>query len=906
MPQTAWADNECGVGTEVTCTPSGNTYANGIFYVSGGDQIIHLQNGVVVDALDPNIGLLALTGGATNIVTIDGPTGVSITTEGDSDFGALLATNSGALTANIASVTTHGVGATGVDGSSADGAVKLTLGMVKTTGAGSDGVVVLTNTGAITINAGTVTTTGNGVSAQSDTAAIGVTVGNVTTTGAGAAGVTSSSNGAKGAITIVNTGLVQTSGSGAVGISANSPTAGVTITSNQVKTTGDGATGITGASTFGTVNITSTSVQTSGKNADGISVTTPFAFFPTQTATIVSGTVTTTGDNSAGIRVNTPGAASITSSGNVTTTGAAAPGITATSTGGATTVNVTGGAISSAKDVGLSLSGQTSTAVIGSKASVSGATAGINLVSTTGSTLTNNGSVASSGGFAVQASGGPATVNNAGTITGAVSLTAGADTFNNSGTFAALKNSDFGAGADVFNNTGTVSVLPTATTAGSVTFTGLETFSNKGTVSLANGHAGDTLNLPGTFNGGTGSALALDFAGGFTPLADTLVVTGATTGSTAVTLNNTNGGLLTNNLVIVRGGAGSSSGAFTLAPGSTNLGYVGYQVVYDPTANTYAVVGAPNAAVYETLKVEELVSNFSRYSSDAWSSHMAQSRDAHWAGAGIDGIRGWGQFFGGAQDRQSGRSVTNFGVTQAFNTSYDTNYYGFQGGIDGVRGPLTLGLTAGYAGADQHFLATGDKTFIQGYNVGGYAGVVMGGLFVNALVKYNGDKIQMGSILPVSVTNLSAHTYSGVVEAGYRFGGESFFVEPIASIDYQRTTLDNFGAFNSTFNFRNYDSELGKAGVRFGGRMGTFGGATVAPYFAILAEHEYRGQNGFTFSNGGFALNYADDRRGTFGHATAGLNLISARGVDGYLQGDIDFARGTGGGGARVGIRFAF
>lgn len=851
LPQSAWADNECGIGSEVTCGTAGNTYSNGILYAGAGDQIVHLQNGVSVDALDPNIGLLVLTSGATNIVTIDGPTGVSITSEGDGDFGALLATDGGALTANIASITTNGAGAEGIDASSADGAVNLTLGSVTTNGLGSDGVVVFTNTGPITINATTVSTTGTGISAQSDTAPIAVTVGNVTTTGAGAAGVTATSNGANGTVSITNTGLVQTSGTGSVGISATSPLAGVTIASNKVTTTGAGAAGIMGSSTSGPVNITS--------------------------------------------------------SGNVTTSGAAAPGIVATSTTGAATVHVTGGAVSSAKDTGLSVSGQTATATISSGASVSGAASGVTLASTTGSTLSNSGSISSSGGFAVATTGGPATINNAGTITGAVSLGGGGDVVNNSGTFAATGNSTFAAG-DVFNNTGAgiFRVLPNATTAGSVTMTGLKTFNNAGAISLANGHAGDTLNLPGNYVGQTGSLLVEDFAGGKTPVSDTLVVTGAATGSTSVRLNSVNGGLLTNNLVIARVGTGSTAGAFILSPSSANIGYVGYQLAYNPTTGTFAVTGTANAAVYETLKVEELVGNFSRYSSDAWSDHMSTMRDAHWAGANTDGVHGWGQLFGGSQDRRSGQSATNFGVTQSFDLDTHTNFYGFQLGADAVRGPIRLGITGGYAGADEHFLATTDTTKITGYNIGGYAGVLMGGLFVNGLLKYSGDQLHIASALAGSTSNISAHTYQALVEAGYRLGSETFYVEPVVSLDYQRSRLDDFSALNSSFNFGRYDSELGKAGVRFGLGAGNIGGAKVVPYFAVLAEHEYGGRDGFVFTNGGYDIAFRDNHMGTYGHATAGLTLISVTGVTGYIQGDADFANGARGGGGRVGLRVGF
>ena len=825
-PQLALAADECGVGTEVTCTAAGNTYPNGIAYTSAGDQTVHLQSGVAVDALTPNTGLFVSTSNPTGAITIDGPSGVSITTEGDGATGVLLQSLDGPVTANIATVATKGINAEGVNADFGSGPVTLTIGSVSTIGSGS------------------------------------------------------------------------------IGIDAGSGSGTVTVSVNSVSTKGDGAIGILTSAGSGVTSITAGSVATTGVGADGI-----VALGGAPTAAIgisTTGAVTTTGDGAIGILASTPGNIAITTAGNVSTAGVNAPAIQAASGSGSVTLNATGGVISASKSVAVDLTGNTVTATIGSKATVSGGTAGISLTSVTGATLNQNGAVSAASGFAVEAFGGPATINNAGTITGAVALTPGADVVNNSGTFNATTDSDFGAGADVFNNTGTVNVLPTATKAGSVTFTGLETFNNKGTVSLVNGHTGDVLNLPGTFNGGTGSTLAVDFAGGQTPAADTLAVAGAATGATAVRLNSVNGGLLTNGVVIASGGAGSAPGAFTVSPASANIGFVGYQVVFDAGSNTYSLVGTPDAAVYEVLKVEELITNLARQSEDAFSSHMAQARDAHWAGAGWQGFHGWGQLYGGAQDRKDGRTVTNFGVTQSFNLTYDSNYYGFQGGVDAATGPWIFGLTAGYGGADQHFLATADKTQIQGYNVGAYAGVMTGGLFVTVLGKYNGDQIQMGSIAPASVINFSAHTYSGKVEAGYRLGTDVFFVEPVVSFDYLRTLVDNFAALDSTFNFRRHISEQLNGGFRFGMTVGEFYGAKVVPYGAIMAVKEYKGQDGFLFSNGGFDFNFLNSRRGGYGHATAGLNLLSSRGVDGYLQGDLDFARGASGGGARVGVRFAF
>ncbi|MBS0408742.1 MAG: autotransporter domain-containing protein [Proteobacteria bacterium] len=504
-------------------------------------------------------------------------------------------------------------------------------------------------------------------------------------------------------------------------------------------------------------------------------------------------------------------------------------------------------------------------------------------------------------------------VNNSGAFHGAVSMGDGADVFNNTGTFVAetapgvaSADSDFGAGADTFNNGGLLSVRPSDTTPGTVTFKGLETFKNKGTISLVNGHPGDRLVLPGSYAGSGAAVLAVDVATSPTLARDTLVVGGAATGHTAIEINPVGAhGLVVGSATIVQAGAGSTSDAFSIAAGSQNAGFIGYQLLFDPASDSYALVGAPNAVVFETVKVEELVSDFARDSADAWSAHMAQARDAHWAGSGWQGVHGWGQLHGAGRGRTGVGTTNDFNISRTYDLSYDANLYGFQGGLDVAAGPWIAGLTAGYGGADQRFRATSDRTQMQGYNVGAYAGVQVGGAFIQVLGRYSDDRIQMGAAT-IPVIDFAAHTYGGTVEFGYRFGGRGFFIEPVGSIDYQSTIPNDIAALQSTFAFRRFVSSVGKAGVRFGGTVADWRGARITPYAEVTAVHEFRGTGGFVFSSGGYDFGYADDRRGTYGHASAGVDLISMRGVDGYVQADLDFAHGASGGGGRVGVRFAF
>ncbi len=110
------------------------------------------------------------------------------------------------------------------------------------------------------------------------------------------------------------------------------------------------------------------------------------------------------------------------------------------------------------------------------------------------------------GGTRPVTSGASLTVDEGGVLQGRIQLTDGDDTLQIAGRFLASGTSLFGDGEDVLVNTGSVFV-----TDGAAAFDGLERFENQGLFSLANGDAGDSLDLSDiAFMGGEGSVLAFD------------------------------------------------------------------------------------------------------------------------------------------------------------------------------------------------------------------------------------------------------------------------------------------------------------------------------------------------------------------------------------------------------------
>ncbi|MEL6216724.1 MAG: hypothetical protein AAFQ99_13750, partial [Pseudomonadota bacterium] len=163
---------------------------------------------------------------------------------------------------------------------------------------------------------------------------------------------------------------------------------------------------------------------------------------------------------------------------------------------------------------------------------VSAANNAVVLEASGGDTRIVNQGTLESGGFEIVAtdnSTGRILVENNGVITGNIDLADAADEFINNGVFNAIGNSSFAGGEDAFVNLGQVAVT------GQVLFSSLEGFNNSGTVSLANGVLGDTLQLSGDYLG-SGGHLELDVNLSGVGETDVLVVDGFATGSTSIVL----------------------------------------------------------------------------------------------------------------------------------------------------------------------------------------------------------------------------------------------------------------------------------------------------------------------------------------------------------------------------------
>ncbi len=884
----------------------------------------------------------------------------AITTSGANADGISASTDISAITIRSGSVTTSGQNAIGIDANSDFGNLNITSGTIRTSGAGGGGfsggaVGIRAQTGgigAITVNSTTITTAGTdafGIRAVSNTGAVSVNSASITTTGLNADGITVTTAGTA----TINGGAISTTGANADGIVASGVT-GANINFTAINTTGANANGVlvpAGVAFFGprataTTTVNGGSVSTVGATSDGVR-----AIAGTGTATVnVTGNITTQGANSRGIFATGPTGVTVTNGGTIGTAGATSNGVDASSTAGpvnvtvnnvtttgngsrAVVVNAATGNATATVNGELRTTGTTADALtvtsggnsivnVGTGGSFATAQGNSIVLSSLGtSTLNNAGTIANNAnGFALVATEGAITINNSGNLSSDIVLTAGADRINNSGTFTVGPNPDFGAGSDSFANSGLILVGAGAAATVSPTFTGLETMTNSGTIDLRNGRAGDTLTLPGTYAGANGT-LGLDVVFGATPVADQLIIGGVASGTTTIQLNQLAGGqpTLNSGIVLVRASTASDANAFDLAGGSLTSGFVRLEVVFNPATGTYSLSGAPSDSAFRALNFNEGLRSLWLKSADTVSGQLRARRDALWTQGGGDVAgRFWTQMHGSVETRGGSRNFNTFGQSRITSTGYEQDYFGGQVGFDvsggsGERGGFAFGVTGGYTNSSMNFAGSADRLSFDVINGGVYGSFTSGNIFVNAIGKY--DYFWSKTNMPGAGfrDDNNGGVYGARAEAGIRFGSDSFFVEPAASISYVKNDFDDLSLNGTTISFDDEDGLRGRAGGRIGGAFGIGGDAEAAVYVGGNYVHEFKGRDGVTFTSGGTRLGYTNDRLRDYGEATLGVTIAQSRGISGFIEGNyirsFTDSNGTGsidGAGGRAGIRLQF
>lgn len=809
------------------------------------------------------------------------------------------ATTASNTTVSVQSIAAGGQDAIGIDGtSSSTGTATITIGSVSgatraggisTTGANGYGVRFATQDGALTVD------NNNSLS----------------TSGAGAAGMMLSSSGT-GALAVNNWQLA-TTGANAAGISASAASATTTIASNSVTTAGSSSAAIAVAGGSAAIKVTSATATTGGATSPAISVTST-----TGGIAVASTTASTTGKSSAAISASsTTGAIAVTST-TATATGTDSDAIDVTSSAAAsdTITLADGGVTSSASGNAINIdTAGSATIKLGSAAttaSISGGKWGISSTAAGGSTLALSGTVTGGGGAAIKLSGGADTIVNKGEIDGYVTLSAANDTFTNDGTWNLYgANPDFGGGTNALINAGTIAANPAGTTAQTLSLSGLTTLANSGTLSLQQGasgtaHSGDVLNLGSAAYSGSGSAmLAVDAnlgnaaAGSSAAQSADSMDAGSVSGTTTIAVRDLGAGLpgefnFTGIPVVTA--ASSTANAFVLQGGAIDKGYVQYRLVQ--SGADYLLVGLPSEGAFEIARTGAEAGRFWRRSADAWADQMREP--------GFGAAKGWSFWtqFTGASDTQNSRPHYTVTAQQSFTFSptldLRDSWLGGQAGVDYGMGHWGIGLTAGAGRQDGRFRAYGDALDLSGFDVGGYVRMNSGGLFADALAKFDAFRVKQTSHNSAFGARFNGTAYGAELQAGYHAMLGAAFLEPVAALSWSGTTLDRFtsAAAGASVNFGHSDSLFGRIGARMG-FTDVYQGWRVTPYAGAYAEDMLSGHDGATVSTGSTSLVFADPRPGANARVELGLSGQSEAGLElsAHVDGEAGGAtHGIGGG----------
>jgi hypothetical protein len=305
-----------------------------------------------------------------------------------------------------------------------------------------------------------------------------------------------------------------------------------------------------------------------------------------------------------------------------------------------------------------------------------------------------------------------------------------------------------------------------------------------------------------------------------------------------------------------------------------------------------------------------MLTNFWYQSADAISAQLEAARDGlapigtvrtnNLTGDGRFG--GWVQAVAGNVDRDGSQSFTGGGATTVFNTSYEQDYQGVQGGLDYQAGGTILGVSFGYGKSDADFDVSFNRVRMDGYNLGAYAAFQSGGFFFNAIAKIDwvNAKSTPGQGL---LAEFDATAWGLRGTAGYRFHTGNVFIEPSVSLSYVNADIDDYTVGSATIVFDDIESFRGAAGVRLGGDFRS-GNGTFSPFVGIYAVNEFSGDNSANFTLGQ-TIGLSQDAPGTYGELQGGLNYSTGR-LELFARGELDFGGERDGLSGRAGLRLRF
>jgi outer membrane autotransporter protein len=409
----------------------------------------------------------------------------------------------------------------------------------------------------------------------------------------------------------------------------------------------------------------------------------------------------------------------------------------------------------------------------------------------------------------------------------------------------------------------------------------LEIFNNNsgGDIDVADGIAGDSLTISGTFVSNGGS-LHLDAVldDGSSPQADVLYLDTVTPGTSAtlVYVRNAGGlGALTNDnrIVLIDADADNSNGlAFTLGE-QVIAGAYQYSLYYDALSLEWYLQSSLLATDdYPAALTGALLS----FNADWGDLHerlkkpkpaQGEIEPAAWTYAST--WRPWAEAFAARQSIDG---------SAAFDQSVTKLKAGLDREVDAGRGTFLLGFFAGYGRNDQDFETTTSRVDTEAALAGAYAGYSQGRVYGEALLKY---EHQWSTFSGAAATEapFAVDLLGGSLEAGVRLPLGVVALIPHARLSYAHAWAGSFeDSSGVTIDLSNTDSLRGEIAARF--ESSILSGGLIALDAGL--RHEFLGEQQVEVSG----LTFSHELPGTSGFIAAALNLMLDDTVSFTLRGE--------------------
>jgi outer membrane autotransporter protein len=271
-----------------------------------------------------------------------------------------------------------------------------------------------------------------------------------------------------------------------------------------------------------------------------------------------------------------------------------------------------------------------------------------------------------------------------------------------------------------------------------------------------------------------------------------------------------------------------------------------------PAGSRYVLLGLPDIEAFQIPLITTTAQNVFNETALAWLDHQDEVRN--WmrdsncrqglaAGSGADlyikspicqpgGAGSWLKAIGSWTDRNVTQSLGDIAPAASVLTPFDLGYrqstYALYGGLDFGREALAtaydagvMGLMAGYIESHVNFKSSPTRFDYTGGTVGVSGTYINGGFFLDGLAK--ADILEMKGSFPtlapsaIPSQSLQVINMGGLGNIGYRWDvARLFYLEPIGSVSYVLTHVNNFDVPGLSVQFSDGQSLRGALGVRTG------------------------------------------------------------------------------------------